>query len=145
MDSILVTWWVFRVACVSLNIVTLAALQCYERTIERLVLLWPNVWSLIAQADDKARGERLEKVRRQLVADKQKGKQNPDDWAEDAPWSYCFRIVAQDERFWNEQLVSPATAEKLRVDRWFKFKRWGAREQREGQEGFRQGPGRARD
>ena len=104
------SWRVFRTACLRLDIVSLSALQVYERNMERLVLHWPNVWGLIVQADDKARGERLEKVRRQILADKQKGKSTPDDWTESKPWSACFRMVAQDERYWNEQVVLPATS-----------------------------------
>ena len=104
------SWRVFKVAAISLGIVSLAALQVYERTIERLVLLWPDCWSLIVQADDKARGEKLDKIRRQLVADFQVGKSVPDDFTMGAPWSTCFRMVAQDDIYWNEQVRNPGTA-----------------------------------
>ena len=104
------SWRVFKVAAISLGIVNLAALQGYERVIERLVMLWPDCWSLIVQADDKARGEKLEKVRRQFLADLQLGKTVPDDFTPGAPWSCCFRTVAQDDTFWNEQVRNPGTA-----------------------------------
>ena len=32
----------FKAACICLNIVSLAALQLYEKVIEKLVLQWPN-------------------------------------------------------------------------------------------------------
>ena len=46
----LVSWRVFKVACVSLSLVTLAALLLYEKVIEKLVLQWPKAWGLIVQA-----------------------------------------------------------------------------------------------
>ena len=63
----LVSWRVFKAACICLNIVTLAALQLYEKVIEKLVIQWPRAWGLIAQADDEARAEKLEKIRRSIV------------------------------------------------------------------------------
>jgi hypothetical protein len=74
-----------------------------------LTAQWPRNWDLIAHADDKARAERLERTRRQLVIDVKEGKQVP-DFKEDQPWSACFRLLAQDDRFWDGQVRHPATA-----------------------------------
>jgi hypothetical protein len=63
------SWKVFRVAAISLDICTLPSLMTYEKAIERLTVQWPKNWSLIAHADDKARAERLERLRRTLVMD----------------------------------------------------------------------------
>ena len=55
----LVCWRVYKTACISLEIATLASVQLYEKVIDKLVLQWPKAWGLIAQADDKARAEKL--------------------------------------------------------------------------------------
>jgi hypothetical protein len=60
---------------------------------------WPKNWSLIAHADDKARAERLERLRRTLVMDMNDGKPVPSDFKMEKPWSVCFRLLAQDEGF----------------------------------------------
>lgn len=84
-------------AAISLNTVSLAALPQYEKTVERLTLHWPHAWGLIAQAEDKGRAEKLEKIRGGLVADQLAGRTTPPDW--DA-----------DETFWSEQVWHPAAA-----------------------------------
>ena len=106
----LVSWRVFKVACISLSLVTLAALLLYEKVIEKLVLQWPKAWGLIAQADDKARAEKLEKIRRSISLDIAAGGAPPREYSEADPWTACFRALALDERFWNEQVRRPAAA-----------------------------------
>ena len=106
----LVSWRVFKVACISLNLVTLAALLLYEKVIEKLVLQWPKAWGLIAQADDKARAEKLEKIRRSISLDIAAGGAPPREYSEADPWTACFRALALDDRFWNEQVRRPAAA-----------------------------------
>lgn len=63
------SWKVFKVAAISLHICSIASLLIYEKTIEKMTAQWPRNWGLIAHADDKARAECLERVRRQLVVD----------------------------------------------------------------------------
>ena len=104
----LVSWRVFKVACMSLSLVTLAALLLYEKVIEKLVLQWPKAWGLIVQADDKARAEKLEKIRRSIALDIAAGGSPPREYTEAGPWTACFRALALDERFWNEQVRHPA-------------------------------------
>ena len=77
---------------------------------ERLVVQWPAAWGLICQAEDKARAEGLEKIRRNFVAEAAQGKPTPSDWDVDAPWTCCFRALARDETFWAEQVRHPAVA-----------------------------------
>ena len=93
------SWKVFRVAAISLDIVSLAALMTYEKQVERLTVQWPRNWDLIAHADDIARAERLERTRRTLVLDLKEGRRVPSDFRENQPWSVCFRLLAQDEKF----------------------------------------------
>ena len=101
---------VFKVAALMLGFCSLAALSAYEKTVERLVIQWPNAWGLICYAEDKARAERLEKTRKQFVTDKKLGNAVPADFREDDPWSCVFRALAQDGKFWVEQVVNPAVA-----------------------------------
>ena len=105
----LACWRVFKVAALSLGIVSLAALQQYEKVIEKLTTQCPQAWGLVAQADDKGRAEKLEKIRRGVLADKALGRSLPAGWDEDDPWTHCFQALSKDEVFWAEQVRHPAT------------------------------------
>eukprot|EP00435_Cladocopium_sp_Y103_P039450 s818_g10.t1 len=106
----LTSWRVFKTAAIMLNIATLAVLLGYEKVVERLTTQWPRCWGLIAYSEDKARAERLDKIRRRFQQDKATGKIMPDDWTEDNPWNACFRALSQDDDYWNEQVRYPAAA-----------------------------------
>ena len=106
----LTCWRVFKVAALSLDVASISALLLDEKTIEKLVHQWPKAWGLVAQADDKGRAERLEKLRRSFTADQMAGRTTPPDWSDTAPWTCCFRELALDDSYWNEQVRHPATA-----------------------------------
>ena len=106
----LVSWRVFKTGAIMLGAVSLASLQLYERAIEKLVIQWPRVWGLICAAEDKARAERLEKLRRKFDSDQKAQRQVPQDWDPQYPWTCCFRELALDEEYWNEQVRHPATS-----------------------------------
>jgi hypothetical protein len=93
-----------------LDIASLASLQLYEKTMERLVMQWPKCWHLIVMADDKGRAERLEKIRRRMLMDEEAGRQVPADWNKDKPWTSCFRALSLDNEYWDEQVRHPAAA-----------------------------------
>ena len=93
-----------------LGIATLAVLLMYEKTIERLVMQWPRCWGLIAYAEDKARAEKLDKIRRRLQQDKRMGKGMAPDWTAENPWNFCLGMLALDDEYWNEQVRHPAAA-----------------------------------
>jgi hypothetical protein len=103
-------WKVYKVALIMLEVVSLAALQLYEKTVERLVMQWPKCWHLIVLADDKGRAERLEKLRRRFLVDEDGGRPVPADWSRDRPWTTCFRALALDSEYWDEQVRHPAAA-----------------------------------
>ena len=65
----LASWRVFVTACVMLKVCSQSSLQLYERTIERLTKTWATSWHLIVLADDKARAEHLERIRRGFLRD----------------------------------------------------------------------------
>ena len=106
----LLSWRLFKVAAICLDIASLASLQLYEKTIERLVVQWPRCWGLIASAEDKGRAERLEKHRRKLAQDEANGSTLPPDWSSAKPWTCCFRLLALDEEYWSEQVRHPAAS-----------------------------------
>lgn len=60
------SWNVFKTAAVMLNIASIASLEAYFKQIERTTIQWPSCWGLVYTADDAARAERMEKVRRRL-------------------------------------------------------------------------------
>ena len=98
------SWRVFKVAAISLDICSIASLLLYEKQIEKLTVQWPRNWGLIAHADNKGKAEKLERIRPKNKKDV------PADFDEDNPWSVAFRLLAQDEGYWNEQVRHPATA-----------------------------------
>ena len=106
----LLCWRVFKAAALMLGAVSLAALQSYEKTVEKLTTQWSSCWGLIARAEDTGRAERLERIRRSLLVDAANGKTMPMDWDVNRPWTACFNILAQDEKFWTEQVRNPAMA-----------------------------------
>ena len=106
----LLSWRVFKTASIMLDIISLAALLRYEKMMERLVNQWPKAWGLIYSADDKARAEHIDKIRRSLLRDKSKGKEMPEDFSEQSPWTTCLRLLSQDDAYWDEQVRHPAAA-----------------------------------
>ena len=104
------SWRVFRTSCLMLDIVNLAALEIYGNHIERLVVQWPACWGLIYAADDLARAERLQKLRRQFTVEEGLGRQVPRGWNQRKPWSCLFTEITRDDSFWSEKVHIPASA-----------------------------------
>ena len=104
------SWHVFRTACLMLNICSIAALEAYSCQIEKLMVQWPKTWGLIYTADDSARAERLEKLRRRFTIDAGQGRQVPRDWDPIRPWSCIFIQLAADTDYWTERVHHPAAA-----------------------------------
>ena len=106
----LASWRVFKTAAVMLRIATLASLQIYERTIERIHAQWPSAWGLLYEAEDRARAEQLDRWRRHFIAEEAAGRQLPLDWDRDNPWSCLFKTIAEDASYWAEFVHHPAAA-----------------------------------
>ena len=104
------SWAVFKTASMMLNIVGLAALDSYQRHIERLAIQWPSCWGLIYAADDLARAEKLERVRRTITAEAARGRQVPVDWNPSSPWTCVFQVIIKDTEFWADKVHHPAAA-----------------------------------
>eukprot|EP00438_Fugacium_kawagutii_P028886 Skav225390 [mRNA] locus=scaffold2656:212303:213754:+ [translate_table: standard] len=103
-------WAVFRTAALMLQICTLASLENYSRHIERLSTQWPQCWGLIASADDTARAERMERIKRRLVVESGRGRQVPHDFDALRPWSCVLNQLVEDTQFWAEKVHHPAAA-----------------------------------
>ena len=104
------SWKVCKVALIMLDVASLASLQLYEKTVERLVMQWPKCWHLIVMADHKGRAERLEKIRMRFMMDEDANRTVPSDWSRDKPWTSCFRALSLDNEYWDEQVRYPAAA-----------------------------------
>jgi hypothetical protein len=90
------SWNVFRAALIMFNICSLVSLETYARQVEKLNTQWPRCWGLIYMADDGARAERLEKIRRRLTIESAHNRQVPRDWDPMKPWSCVFTQLAGD-------------------------------------------------
>ena len=106
----LASWRVFRVASLMLGILSLAVLEGYERHVKKLVRMYPTAWHLIVAADEKARSEKLIKIKQKVLVDASNGKRPPDGWEPKSPWTACFRLLLEDEGFWAHHVRHPATA-----------------------------------
>ena len=71
---------------------------------------WPRCWHLIVLADDKGRAERLEKWRRRYMIEEDGGRPVPMDWSKEKPWTSCFKALALDNEYWDEQVRHPAAS-----------------------------------
>ena len=97
-------WKVFRCSAIQLDVVREAALSRHYQNIEGLVRDWPECWSIIYQAEDKARAEALAKRRRTIEASIARGLPAPPMWDANAPWSACFLDLAADSSFWDRHV-----------------------------------------
>eukprot|EP00438_Fugacium_kawagutii_P030045 Skav201341 [mRNA] locus=scaffold1389:342359:347181:+ [translate_table: standard] len=104
------SWNVFRTAAIMLNIASLASLEAYFKQVEKMTVQWPSCWGLIYMADDAARAERMEKIRRRITIDSSNGRQVPRDWDPMRPWSCVFFQLAGDVDYWTEKVHHPAAA-----------------------------------
>ena len=106
----LASWRVLKTSCLMLNIASLASLETYGRFIERLVTQWPSCWGLIYSAEDSARAERFDKLRRHFTAEAAVGRQVPRDWDPLRPWTCIFGYITKDDAYWSEKVHVPASA-----------------------------------
>ena len=106
----LAAWRVFRSAALMLNVASLSSLEIYQRFIERLVTQWPQNWGLIYAAEDAARAERFEKLRRHYTLEAAFNRQVPRDWDPVRPWSCIFVQMTREDSYWAEKVHIPASA-----------------------------------
>ena len=87
------------VAAIMLDLSSMATLALYEKAIVRLTRLWPSAWHLVAAADDKCGAEPIKRIRRSCEVKRVSGKDVPNVYSVQEPWSIYFRLAAADTAF----------------------------------------------
>ena len=103
-------WRVFKAAAICLDIASLSALDAYYNHVERMVQQWPSCWGLVYRAEDGARAEKFEKMRRHFQLEASLGRQVPRDWDPDRPWSCILVEMTKQDAYWSEKVHVPAAA-----------------------------------
>ena len=98
-------WRVFRCAAIQIDVLRETALSRYHQNMQTLVQEWPECWSIIYLADDKARAEMMPRRKRQLeAAAAAVGGAIPPLWDAAAPWSATMMSIAEDRDFWDKNV-----------------------------------------
>ena len=91
------------------EVITWAALEEYHVRISKLVKTYPECWHLIMAAEDRCRGEHLERTRRVLVRAALEGRLPMDlPFDNEQPWNGAFMQVSRDMDFWTHEVIIPA-------------------------------------
>ena len=99
---------VLRSALLMLDLVNLSNLVAWESWVEKLNFLHPSCWHLIVAAEDRARGEHLNRTVMKIRLEIDKGGQPPLGWMEAKPWNVAWQQVLADKIYWTEQVTVPA-------------------------------------
>lgn len=99
---------VLRSALLMLDLVNLSNLVAWEAWVERLNFLHPSCWHLIVSAEDRARGEHMNRTITKIKLDIDRGGQPPLGWSEAKPWNIAWHQVLMDKIYWTEQVTVPA-------------------------------------
>ena len=65
-------------------------LERYEKAIEEFVTEWPECWGFIAKAEDQARRDEMERIRRRADEDSAMGRDWCKDYTTARPWEFTF-------------------------------------------------------
>ena len=91
------------------EVITWAAWEEYYVRISKLVKTYPECWHLIMAAEDRCRGEHLERTRRVLMRAALEGRLPMDlPFDNEQPWNGVFMQVSRDMDFWTHEVVIPA-------------------------------------
>ena len=96
---------VFKTAMIMMDIISVANLMAYEGMIERFSITYPTAWHLVVMSEDNARAEHAMRLKTRLMAAALLHQRDPL-----RPWDYIYRLMIEDERYWREQLHTPALA-----------------------------------
>ena len=103
---------VFRTACVMLGIASYAALDAYKDHIKSYAYTYSNeTWTLLYQADTRARREHTHRIRRNASKFSTDAKVVDSDgivFDPSMPWEYVFRKLPKDFSFWKKEFESAA-------------------------------------
>ena len=113
-------WRVFRTVLLMLKhdenpagikkpVATVAALEEYHEKIYELTNEFPECWHLVMQAEDRARSEYFERIRRDLVRARLEGRLPMNvSFDPEQPWVGVFTYMARNADYWNKFVVRPA-------------------------------------
>lgn len=87
-------------------IVTQAALDLYRDCFRDLVGQCPQVWHLLATAEDRCRAEHFPRLKRRLEEDHRQGLEPRFDPT--TPWDRVFRVAASERDYWDKHVRDPA-------------------------------------
>lgn len=91
------------------QVVTPAVMEEYYENIAKLVEEFPEAWHLIMQAEDRCRGEALDRYRRNLTKAQVEGNLPMGiNFDASAPWNGAFMFAARDFEFWQKNVIRPA-------------------------------------
>ena len=90
------------------HVVTPAVMEEYYENIVKLNEEFPEAWHLIMQAEDRCRGEALDRYRRSLTKAQAEGNLPMGiTFDASAPWIGCFQYAARDLEFWQKNVIRP--------------------------------------
>ena len=104
----LLSYRVLRTTLVMMDQVGLANLTQWENKIETLNNRYEDCWHLIAEADDRGRGEQMAKTLSKIKMAIDAGDPPPRGWDPSRPWEVVWRTVLNDQDYWREQVHLPA-------------------------------------
>lgn len=104
----LLSYRVLRTTLVMMDQVGLANLMQWENKIETLNNRYEDCWHLIAEADDRGRGEQMSKTLSKIKMAIDAGDPPPRGWDPSRPWEVVWRTVLNDQDYWREQVHLPA-------------------------------------
>ena len=102
------SWQVFEVAARSLKILTQQTLEHYFNRVKDLVRDHGEAWHLIVEGDAKAREDEAFRKMRTLLRKVDNKEALPLDYCAEMKWDCVFRMLAEDEQFWNRNVVNPS-------------------------------------
>ena len=101
---------VFKTSMIMLDTISVANLLGYEAFIERLALTYPTAWHLVVMAEDNGRAEHMVRLKTRLQTSIAAGDAPPLRWDPSRPWDTVLKMLMEDERYWRDQVHTPAIA-----------------------------------
>ena len=112
LDSWRSSYDVWANAMIMLDTMDLGPLQTYKARIENLHSRYgeSKVWSLLYQADTRARLEHMPRSKIQLYRLHKEAADagNTTPYDDNRPWNYTLQTVANDDKYWSHEFVEPA-------------------------------------
>jgi len=100
------SWRIFESLCIMKKVANLATLRKVETRISDLnALFGHDHWGYILEAYDNGSKETLERHLRQAEDDLARNRIDTSEFNPDMPWDYVLSKFADDEKWWNDEVV----------------------------------------